>query len=173
MPRPTAWTPLPMHSRGIGRLNERALHAALKRWYARPGDELEVPIHIHLHETRDEVVGSLREHGARPIERLHRLGIEPVVSDEVFGPVACLDAYEDFEQALLMANDSRYGLQAGIFTNDVGKIQHAWRHLEVGGVIAGDIPTFRVDRMPYGGVKASGFGREGLRSAIREMCEPH
>lgn len=94
-----------------------------------------------------------------------------VVADEVFGPVACLDPYEDFSQAINMVNDSRYGLQAGIFTNDVGKIQHAWRHLEVGGVIQGDVPTWRTDPMPYGGVKNSGAGREGPAYTYRELTE--
>ena len=94
-----------------------------------------------------------------------------VVADEVFGPVACLDPYEDFSQAINMVNDSRYGLQAGIFTNDVGKIQHAWRHLEVGGVIQGDVPTWRTDPMPYGGVKNSGTGREGPAYTYRELTE--
>ena len=94
-----------------------------------------------------------------------------VVADEVFGPVACLDPYEDFSQAINMVNDSRYGLQAGIFTTDVGKIQHAWRHLEVGGVIQGDVPTWRTDPMPYGGVKNSGTGREGPAYTYRELTE--
>ena len=96
---------------------------------------------------------------------------QPVVADEVFGPVACLDAYEDFEQALLMVNDSRYGLQAGVFTNDTAKIQHAWERLEVGAVIHNDVPTWRTDPMPYGGVKNSGVGREGPVYTYREMTE--
>jgi acyl-CoA reductase-like NAD-dependent aldehyde dehydrogenase len=96
---------------------------------------------------------------------------EPVVSDEVFGPVACLDAYEDFEQALLMANESRYGLQAGIFTNDTSRVQRAWDRLEVGGIIHNDVPTWRTDPMPYGGVKGSGTGREGPAYTYREMTE--
>jgi acyl-CoA reductase-like NAD-dependent aldehyde dehydrogenase len=96
---------------------------------------------------------------------------QPVVSDEVFGPVACLDPYEDFEQAMLMVNDSRYGLQAGIFTDDVAKVQHAWQTLEVGGVIHNDVPTWRSDPMPYGGVKGSGVGREGPAYTWREMTE--
>jgi glyceraldehyde-3-phosphate dehydrogenase (NADP+) len=94
-----------------------------------------------------------------------------VVADEVFGPVACLDPYEDFGQAINMVNDSRYGLQAGIFSSDVGKIQHAWRQLEVGGVIQGDVPTWRTDPMPYGGVKNSGVGREGPAYTYRELTE--
>jgi acyl-CoA reductase-like NAD-dependent aldehyde dehydrogenase len=95
----------------------------------------------------------------------------PVVADEVFGPVAVLDPYEDFPQALNMVNHSRYGLQAGIFTNDTSKIQDAWAALEVGAVIHNDVPTWRTDPMPYGGVKGSGVGREGPLFAYREMTE--
>jgi acyl-CoA reductase-like NAD-dependent aldehyde dehydrogenase len=94
-----------------------------------------------------------------------------VVDEEVFGPVTAVLGYDDFDEALAGVNDSRFGLQAGIYTKDIGLIRRAFETLEVGGVIAGDIPTFRVDRMPYGGVKESGSGREGLRWAIREMCE--
>jgi len=96
---------------------------------------------------------------------------QPVVADEVFGPVACLDPYEDFAQALNMINDSRYGLQAGIFTTDVSKIQEAWQHIEAGGIIQGDVPTWRTDPMPYGGVKNSGVGREGPAYTYRELTE--
>ncbi len=96
---------------------------------------------------------------------------QAVVCDEVFGPVAVLDAYEDFSQALLMVNDSRYGLQAGIFTRDAAKIQEAWHCLDVGGIIQADVPTWRTDAMPYGGVKASGIGREGPLYTYREMTE--
>lgn len=96
---------------------------------------------------------------------------EKVVADEVFGPVAVLDPYEDFAQALNMVNDSRYGLQAGIFTRDTSKVQQAWETLEVGGIIQGDVPTWRCDPMPYGGVKASGTGREGPAYTYREMTE--
>ncbi len=97
--------------------------------------------------------------------------IEPVVADEVFGPVACLDPYEDYAQALNMVNDSRYGLQAGVFTSDIGKIQEAWRRIEAGGIIQGDVPTWRTDPMPYGGVKDSGVGREGPAYTYRELTE--
>lgn len=96
---------------------------------------------------------------------------QAVMADEVFGPVACLDAYEDFDQALLMVNDSNYGLQAGIFTNDNSKAQKAWAELEVGGIVVGDVPTWRTDPMPYGGVKGSGVGREGPAYTYREMTE--
>ncbi len=92
-------------------------------------------------------------------------------SDEVFGPVACLSRFEDFDAALREVNDSAYGLQAGVFTRDIRRIHRAWDTLEVGGVIVGDIPSWRVDHMPYGGVKASGTGREGLRYAIESMTE--
>ncbi len=94
---------------------------------------------------------------------------QPVVADEVFGPVAVLDAFEDFPQALNIVNDSRYGLQAGIFTSDITKIRLAWDRLEVGGIIQGDVPTWRSDPMPYGGVKQSGTGREGPPFAYRDM----
>ncbi len=96
---------------------------------------------------------------------------QSVSCDEVFGPVAVLDPYEDLAQALNMVNDSRYGLQAGIFTSDTGKVQEAWEKLEVGGLIHNDVPTWRTDPMPYGGVKGSGVGREGPRFTYREMTE--
>jgi acyl-CoA reductase-like NAD-dependent aldehyde dehydrogenase len=95
-----------------------------------------------------------------------------VNSEEVFAPVVTLEAYYDFSQALRQINESRYGLQAGVFTRDAGRIFQAFEELEVGSVIAGDVPTFRIDHMPYGGVKDSGLGREGLRYAIEEMTEP-
>jgi len=98
-------------------------------------------------------------------------GDQPVVADEVFGPVAVLFGYEDFGQALTMVNDSRYGLQAGIFTNDTAKVLRAWDEIETGGIIHGDVPTWRTDPMPYGGVKNSGIGREGPLYAYREMTE--
>ena len=94
-----------------------------------------------------------------------------IVADEVFGPAAVLDPYEDFAQALNLVNDSPYGLQAGVFTQDTSKIQEAWARLEVGGIIHNDVPTWRADPMPYGGVKGSGVGREGPEWAYREMTE--
>lgn len=90
---------------------------------------------------------------------------------EVFGPVMVLERYSTFSAALARANDSVYGLQAGLFTRDLPRIWQAFRELEVGGVIANDYPMYRADQMPYGGVKQSGFGREGLRYAIEEMTE--
>ena len=94
-----------------------------------------------------------------------------VQCEEVFAPAKVVEPYDDFGAAVRTINDSRYGLQAGIFTNDARLLFKAYEELEVGGVIAGDVPTFRMDHMPYGGVKDSGMGREGLRYAIEEMTE--
>ncbi len=91
---------------------------------------------------------------------------------EVFGPLVTITPYREFEAALNAVNDSDYGLQAGIFTNNIGRIFQAFEQLEVGGVLANEIPTFRADHMPYGGIKDSGIGREGLRYAIEDMTEP-
>ena len=91
---------------------------------------------------------------------------------EAFGPVTLLARFDDFDQALAHVNASDYGLQAGVFTNDLTHAMRAWDTLDVGGVIVNDIPSFRVDNMPYGGVKASGLGREGIRYAIAEMTGP-
>ncbi len=91
---------------------------------------------------------------------------------EIFGPVVTIEKFDTFEQGIAEINNSQYGLQAGVFTNDVHEINYAFNNLEVGGVINNDVPTFRVDHMPYGGVKNSGFGREGLKYAIRDMMEP-
>ena len=90
---------------------------------------------------------------------------------EAFGPVVIVSPYKDFDEALKGVNRSIYGLQAGVFTKDLQKAFHAYEILDVGGVIINDIPTFRIDHMPYGGVKESGFGREGLKYAIEEMTE--
>jgi acyl-CoA reductase-like NAD-dependent aldehyde dehydrogenase len=90
---------------------------------------------------------------------------------EVFGPVVTITRYNDFDEALVLANDSRYGLQAGVFTSDLGKALRAAKTLEYGGVIINDVPTFRADQQPYGGVKDSGNTREGPGYAIEEMTE--
>ncbi len=94
-----------------------------------------------------------------------------VCGNEVFAPVVTLEPYEDFSDAVEMVNHSLYGLQAGLFTNDIKRIFYAYEELEVGGLVVNDIPTYRVDNMPYGGVKMSGFGREGVCYAIDEMTE--
>ncbi len=90
---------------------------------------------------------------------------------EAFGPVALLQKYKNFEDAIRSVNDSEFGLQAGLFSYDVRKAMQAWDELDVGGVVVGDVPSFRVDNMPYGGVKDSGLGREGIRYAIEDMTE--
>ena len=91
---------------------------------------------------------------------------------EAFGPLVVLEPYKQFADAVALTNASRYGLQTGVFTADVNKALNAWRDVEVGGLIVNDYPMFRVDHMPYGGVKDSGFGREGVRYAVQEYTEP-
>lgn len=95
-----------------------------------------------------------------------------VCSMEVFGPLVTLDSYNGFEEAVEKVNQGDFGLQAGVFTNNIDEMNCAFRELETGGVIINDVPTFRVDHMPYGGIKDSGLGREGVPYAIREMMEP-
>jgi acyl-CoA reductase-like NAD-dependent aldehyde dehydrogenase len=94
-----------------------------------------------------------------------------VCREEIFGPVVTISPYETYEDALKLVNDSRFGLQAGVFTNDINRAFEAHRTIEVGGVIINDVSAFRADQMPYGGSKDSGFGREGLRFAMEEMTE--
>lgn len=95
----------------------------------------------------------------------------PISCEEVFGPVVVVESYADFPEAVRKANDSQYGLQAGVFTDSAALHHYATQHLEVGGIILNDIPTFRADNMPYGGVKGSGLGREGVRYAMEDYCE--
>lgn len=95
-----------------------------------------------------------------------------VVSEEVFGPVAIIEKYNTFQEAIDLVNDSEYGLQVGVFTNQIDLMKLAYDQLEIGGIIINNTPGFRVDTMPYGGVKGSGFGREGLRYTMLEMSEP-
>ena len=95
-----------------------------------------------------------------------------VCREEIFGPVVTISPYQTFEEAIATVNDSRFGLQAGVFTNDINRAFQAHRDIEVGGVIVNDVSAFRADQMPYGGSKDSGFGREGLRFAMEEMSEP-
>jgi acyl-CoA reductase-like NAD-dependent aldehyde dehydrogenase len=94
-----------------------------------------------------------------------------VYQNEAFGPVVILEKYSTFDEALELVNQSRFGLQAGLYTQNLNKMLQAWDELHVGGVIINDVPTFRVDNMPYGGVKDSGLGREGIRFAIADMTE--
>jgi acyl-CoA reductase-like NAD-dependent aldehyde dehydrogenase len=91
--------------------------------------------------------------------------------EEAFGPVAFLSRFDDFNTALDTVNDSKFGLQAGVFTRDIFKVLDAWDRLDVGGIVVNDVPSYRVDNMPYGGVKDSGLGREGVRFAMEDMTE--
>jgi acyl-CoA reductase-like NAD-dependent aldehyde dehydrogenase len=118
------------------------------------------------------VIGGFGEGNLMPPTVLEKVSPEMRVwKDEVFGPVVVLAPFTDFSEALTLANDSVYGLQAGVFTQNLAHAWQAFETLEVGGVIINDTPMFRVDHMPYGGVKDSGFGREGLRYAIEELTE--
>jgi acyl-CoA reductase-like NAD-dependent aldehyde dehydrogenase len=91
---------------------------------------------------------------------------------EVFGPVVTLEPYSSFDEVISKINEGKFGLQAGVFTNDLNEMNKAFGQLEVGGIIINDVPTFRVDHMPYGGIKDSGLGREGVKYAMMEMMEP-
>jgi glyceraldehyde-3-phosphate dehydrogenase (NADP+) len=91
--------------------------------------------------------------------------------EEVFGPVVLLEPYDHFENAIAQINDTKFGLQAGVFTNEISEMNKAFNEIEAGGVLLNDVPTFRVDHMPYGGIKDSGLGREGVKYAILDMME--
>jgi acyl-CoA reductase-like NAD-dependent aldehyde dehydrogenase len=95
-----------------------------------------------------------------------------VCTEEVFGPVVAVQSYTAIDEALHLANDSRYGLQAALFTNDLALALRAARELDFGGVLVNEVPTYRADQMPYGGVRDSGNTREGPRYAVNEMTEP-
>ncbi len=119
-----------------------------------------------------QLAGGARIGNLLPASLLEKV---PTASDlyrkEVFGPVACLEPFDDFDDAIARVNDSDFGLQAGVFTGRLSHAMQAWDALEVGGVIVGDVPSFRVDNMPYGGIKDSGTGREGVRYAMEDMSE--
>ena len=95
-----------------------------------------------------------------------------VCREEIFGPVAVVEPFTDFGEALERCNRTRFGLQAGLFTSDLSRALRAARELDYGGVMVNDAPAFRVDNFPYGGTKDSGIGREGVRSAMEELSEP-
>lgn len=94
-----------------------------------------------------------------------------VCCEEVFGPVVIIEKYSNFKEAVNLVNDSDFGLQAGVFTNEISESEYAFNNIEVGGIVINDVPTFRVDHMPYGGIKDSGLGREGVKYAIMDMME--
>jgi len=141
-------------------------------------------INLAAAEQTEEWIAEALNNGARLIAGGKRDGVmfEPTILEnvkpelriswlEAFAPVVVVYRYKEFDDALKGVNYSIYGLQAGVFTGDLNKAFQAFEELDVGGVIINDIPTFRIDHMPYGGVKESGFGREGLKYAIEEMTE--
>lgn len=126
-----------------------------------------------------------QQHGAKLLTGGDRRGamVEPIVlsgthtgmkvlDEEVFGPLVIVEAYDDFDTMLAEVNASRYGLQVGLLTRDAARIFRAYERLEVGALVIGESPTWRLDSMPYGGIKESGVGREGVRYAIEDMTEP-
>ena len=118
------------------------------------------------------LVGGKREGAMLEATLLEGVGRKAALyAEEAFGPVAILSKFTDFNAALAEVNDSKFGLQTGVFTRDLFKMFDAWDHLDVGGVVIGDVPSYRVDNMPYGGVKDSGLGREGVRFAMEDMTE--
>jgi glyceraldehyde-3-phosphate dehydrogenase (NADP+) len=167
---------------------EKLAAAAQKLRLGDPGDEVtEVGPMIRLSdaERAEKWIAEAVAQGARVVCGGTRKGtlLAPTVltgtaqtqrvnCEEIFAPVVTVEAYDDFGEAIARVNRSSYGLQAGVFTNDIARLLRAYDELEVGAVIAGDVPSFRVDQMPYGGVKDSGTGREGIRYAIEEMTEP-
>jgi len=125
-----------------------------------------------LHNGAQLRVGGRAEDGIfQPTVLVNVPSSEKVSCEEVFAPVVSINKFTEMDEAINLVNDSKYGLQAGIFTNDVHKALKAAKKLEVGGVMINEIPTFRVDQMPYGGVKMSGMGREGIKYAVEEMTE--
>ncbi|WCL49467.1 aldehyde dehydrogenase family protein [Leptospira sp. GIMC2001] len=118
------------------------------------------------------LLGGTLDDKVLPPTLLENVALDAKISqEEVFGPVAILEKIENLEEGIAKLNNSKYGLHAGIFTNNLNKMNHAFKDLEVGGLIVNEVPTFRADHMPYGGVKESGLGREGVRYAMEDFCE--
>lgn len=176
-----------MHESIYQKCRDRLVLAAKKLQKGKPSDEdtfIGPMISEGEAQRLDTWIQAAQEAGAKILCGGHRDGamldatlLEEVPDDqklnteEAFGPVAILSSFSDFGQALKTVNDSAFGLQAGLFTRDLYKAHQAWDLLEVGGVIIGDVPSWRVDNMPYGGVKDSGLGREGIRFAMEDMTE--
>jgi len=176
-----------LHKKIYDRFMARFLDATAKLKMGDPMEEstdIGPMINLDAAKQTEEWVEEALEDGARLVCGGKREGamFEPTILEnvkpelriscqEAFAPVVVVSPYEDFDLALRSVNDSIYGLQAGVFTNDLKKAFQAYESLDVGGVICNDIPTFRIDHMPYGGVKESGFGREGIKYAIEEMTE--
>ena len=175
------------HESLYARFREQLVEATRKLKPGNPADE-ETSLGPLISEASarrlEEWIASAASRGARILCGGSRLGAimqatlleavpkdEPLCAQEAFGPVAILSSFADFDSALREVNESAFGLQAGVFTRDLYRAQRAWDRLEVGGVILGDAPSWRSDAMPYGGVKGSGLGREGVRFAMEEMSE--
>jgi len=129
-------------------------------------------------------IKAAQQDGARVIIGGKRTGsfLEPTILEnvkqscqiscqEAFGPICLVEKFNDFATVVEKVNDCQYGLQAGVFTNDINKVFYAYQNLDVGGVVINDVPSLRVDSMPYGGVKDSGYGREGITYAMEDMTE--
>lgn len=146
----------------IGPMIDAAAAERIERWIA-----------AAVHAGASQLAGGPRNGNLVPATLLEGVPHDAdLYRREAFGPVACIEPFDAFDEALARVNDSDFGLQAGVFTSDLAHAMRAWDRLEVGGVIVGDVPSFRVDNMPYGGVKGSGLGREGIRAAIADMTEP-
>jgi glyceraldehyde-3-phosphate dehydrogenase (NADP+) len=117
------------------------------------------------------LVGGLRKNTMYPPTALTNVpSTEKIVCQEVFGPVVVIEPYNTFAEALDLVDNSEFGLQAGVFTHDIRNIMQSYEKINAGGIMINDVPTFRVDQMPYGGNKDSGFGREGIKYSIQEYC---
>ncbi|MBX3289660.1 MAG: aldehyde dehydrogenase family protein [Acidobacteria bacterium] len=177
-----------VHSELFDRWTDSFAEGAGKLNFGDPFDEnteISVMIDEAAAKRAEEWINEAVDHGAKKLTGGGRSGssLEPtvltnttpemkVVSEEAFAPVVVVERFSELENAVEMANHGKYGLQAGVFTQDLQSAITAADSLEYGGVIVNDVPTFRVDNMPYGGVKDSGFGREGVRYAMEEMTEP-
>lgn len=133
---------------------------------------IETQVEHALERGAKSLIGGTRQKNLYPATILENVPkTEAIYCREVFGPVLLLESFSDFDEGLEIINDSTFGLQAGVFTRDIYKAEKAWNKLKVGTVIINDVPSWRVDHMPYGGVKGSGIGREGIRYSIQEMTE--
>lgn len=149
----------------VGPVIDRANLKRLEQWCAEAikGGAVALTGGEVLNEVQNTFKPTLFENANSPLK---------IVDEEVFGPIATLDSFNTFDEAIDMVNDSKYGLQVGVYTDSIANMKKCHDELEVAGVIMNDIPGFRMDTMPYGGIKMSGFGREGVKYTMEEMTEP-